>query len=149
MEDTKQSKTVRNIIILIGVVVVAFSILFAGINIGEHKARFAGQFGDNFERNFIGPRGGMGMMGGFFDERLPGGHGAFGEILSIKLPQIVITGPDNLEKIVLISSSTVIRLFRENVRSSNLKVGDSVIIIGNPDAKGEIDARLIRIMPQQ
>jgi hypothetical protein len=151
MENTKQSKTVRNIIILIGVTVVALSILFVGIRIGERKARFAGQFGDNFERNFVGPRGGMmdGMMGGFFSERLPGGHGAIGEILSVNLPQIVITGPDNLEKTVLVGTSTTVRLFQENVQGSQLKVGDFVVVIGDPNSNGQIEARLIRIMPQK
>jgi len=60
------------------------------------------------------PRGGM--MGPL-NETLPGGHGAVGEIISINLPQIIINGPDNLEKIILISASTTIRQFQENIQA--------------------------------
>jgi hypothetical protein len=140
-----ESKKVRGILIGIVVCVILLVILSAGINIGEHKARFAGQFGDNFERNFVGPRDGM--MGGNFGRMMPGGHGTIGEILSINLPQIIVSGPDNLEKTVLISTSTLIRRFQENIKISDLKTGDFVVIIGNPNQNGQIEAKLIRMMP--
>ena len=143
-KNTHQSKTIRGIIIGIGITVLILCILFVGMNIGEHRARFAGQFGDNFERNFMRPRGGM--MGPL-NETLPGGHGAVGEIISINLPQIIINGPDNLEKIILISASTTIRQFQENIQDANLKVGDFVTVIGNPNESGQVEAKLIRIMP--
>jgi hypothetical protein len=84
LKNISESKIVRKVIISIGVVIVILTILFIGINLGEHRARFAGQFGDNFERNFIEPRSGMKnmMLGGM----MPGGHGAVGEILSVNSP---------------------------------------------------------------
>jgi hypothetical protein len=145
-KNIHESKTVRTVVITISIVIIMLILLFVGMNIGTHRARFAGQFGQNYERNFMGPRGGM--MGGFFDnERLPGGHGVIGEILSINLPQIIITGPDNLEKTVLVSTSTVIRQFQTNITSSELKIGDFVVIIGNPNNNGQVEARLVRVMP--
>lgn len=138
LKNIHESKIVRDIIIVIGILIIVLSILFVGINIGEHRARFAGQFGDNFERNFVGPRGGM----------MPGGHGAVGSILSISLPTMIINGPDNLEKTILISTSTLIREFQQNIRGSDLKIGDSIIVIGNPNGNGQIEAELIRIMPK-
>jgi hypothetical protein len=146
LEDIHQSKVVREIIVIIAVVISVLFVLLIGINIGERRARFAGEFGNNFERNFIGPRGGI--MGGFFNQRLPGGHGAIGKIISINLPQMIISGPDNLEKTILVSTSTLIRRFRENIQSAELKVGDFVVAIGDPNNKGQIEAKLIRIMPQ-
>jgi hypothetical protein len=145
-EEIHKSKMVRNIIIGIGIVIVVLGILRIGISVGERRARFVGQFGDNFERNFVGPMGRRGV-GGFLDEGLPGGHGAAGQIVSINLPQIVVTGPDNLEKIVAVGTSTVIRQFQQNIQSTDLKVGDSVVVLGSPDNSGVIDAKLIRIMP--
>jgi len=149
IEDIHNSKTVRDAIIIIGITIVVLGILRVGIGIGERRARFAGQFGDNFERNFLGPRNGMvgGMGGGYFGKMMPGGHGATGEILSIKLPQMIVAGPDNLEKIVLIGTSTLVRRFQENIQSSELKVGDFVVILGNPNDSGQVEAKLIRIMP--
>lgn len=140
-----ESKAVRAVIITIGVIIFVLTILFVGINIGEYRARFAGEFGNNFERNFWGPRG---MMGGYFGRMLPGGHGAAGQILSVNLPQIIINGPDNLEKTVLVGTSTIVRLFQANIQSSDLKAGDFVIVIGNPDSNGQIEASFIRVMPQ-
>ncbi len=146
LEDIHESKIIRDIIIIIGIVIVVLSILFIGINIGERRARFAGQYGDNFERNFVGTRNGM--MGGYFGQMLPSGHGAVGNIVSISLPQIIITGPDNLEKTILVGTSTIVRQFQQNIQSSDLKTGDSVVVIGNPNNSGQIEAALIRVMPQ-
>jgi hypothetical protein len=144
-EDISKSKIVQKTIISIGIVVVVLIILLVGVKIGEHRARFSGQFGDNFERNFMGPK--TGMMGGFLNERSVGGHGVIGNIVSIKLPQLIITGPDNLEKTILVSTSTVIRQFQNNIKNYDLKIGDSVVVIGNPNDKGQVEAKLIRIMP--
>lgn len=147
LKNISESKTVQKIIIIIGIIIVVLGILFVGMNIGERRARFAGQFGQNYERNFLGPRGNM-MGGGYFGMMTPGGHGAIGNILSINLPQIIINGPDNLEKTILISASTTVRQFQQNIQSSDLKVGDSVVIIGNPNNSGQIEAQFIRIMSQ-
>jgi len=145
LKKIHESKTIRDIIIIIGIIIIVLSILSIGMNIGERRARFANQFGSSFERNFMGPEDGMREI--VFGEKMPGGHGAIGEIISISLPQIIITGPDNLEKTVLVSTSTLIRQFRENMQSSQLKAGDFVVIIGNPNESGQIEAKLIRIIP--
>jgi len=148
LKNISESKTARDIIIIIGIVIIVLGILFVGINIGERRARFAGNYGNNFERNFLGSKSGMtGMMERYFGGTMPGAHGSTGEILSVNLPQIIVSGQDNLEKTVLISTSTVIRQFRENMQSSDLKAGDFVVILGDPNDQGQIDAKLIRIMP--
>lgn len=146
MENKNESMLVRNIIIGIGVLILVLGILRIGISLGERRARFAGEFGDNYQRNFIGPMG-RGGIRGFLNEGLPGGHGAVGEIVSINLPKIVVNGSDNLEKIVAIGTSTVMRQFQQNIQSTDLKVGDFIVVLGSPDNQGIIDAKLIRIMP--
>jgi hypothetical protein len=146
LKNISESKVIRDIIIVIGIIIIVLGILFAGMNIGERKARFAGQFGDNFERNLLGPKGGMGGMMGL-GRMEPGGHGAAGEIISIKLPQLVITGPDNLEKTILVNASTTVRQFQQNIQNTDLKTGDFVVVIGDPNDKGQVEAKLIRVMP--
>lgn len=145
-QDAHYSKNVRNVIIGIGILIILLGVLKVGISIGEHRARFAAQFGDSFERNFLGPR--SGMMGVRFAPIMPNGNGAIGEIISLNLPQAVISGPDNLEKTVIIGTSTAIRRFQENIRSADLKTGDWVIVIGNPTDNGQVEAKLIRVMPK-
>ena len=147
-KNIHQSKTVRGVLIGIIICVILLFVFTAGISVGEHRARFAGQFGDNFERNFMGPRERIDMIGGNFDKMIPGGHGAVGKIISLNLPQIIISGPDNLEKTVLVSTSTIIRRFQENISASELQTNDFVVVIGSPDTNGQIEAKLIRIMPK-
>lgn len=129
--------------------VVALIIFQAGQATGFRKAKFAGNFGNNFERNFMGPERGMmdKIESKSFGRIMLGGHGAVGEITSLSLPQIVVLGPDNIEKIVVLSSTTQIHEFSEVKEPSDLKIGVSVVILGSPNESGQIEAKLIRIMP--
>ncbi len=56
--------------------------------------------------------------------------------------------PDNLEKTIYISSRTIIRESRKVITSKILKVDDLVVAIGKPTDKGQIEAKLIRVIPQ-
>lgn len=147
-KNIHQSKTVRGVLIGIIICVILLFVFTAGISVGEHRARFAGQFGDNFERNFMGPKNPE-MFAVMNRNEMPSGHGAVGEIISLKLPQIIVSGPDNLEKTVLVSTSTIIRRFQENISASELQTNDFVVVIGRPDTNGQIEAGLIRIMPKK
>jgi len=146
IRDIHKSKIVRGILIGIGVAVLILIIFQAGMVAGYHKARFGARFGDNFERNLIGPRGG-GFGGKFITRGMPGGHGAAGEIISISLPQIVVAGPDNLEKTILVGTSTRIREFQDEITSDKLKAGNYIVVLGTPNNDGQINAKLIRLMP--
>ncbi len=145
LKSIHPSKTIRGVVIGLVVLIIVLGILQAGIAIGYRQARFAGQFGMNFEKNFIGGRRGMDTV--FFNRELPGGHGTIGEIIGMNLPLIIVTGPDKLEKTIRIGTSTLVRHYHDEIRSSDLKVGDFVVILGNPNDSGQIEARLIRIMP--
>lgn len=145
MDSNHKQKVLKEIVIGIAAIVAVLIILFVGINIGEHRARFVGQYGENYQRNFLGPRGGM--MGGFFNQRAPVSNGAVGEIVSVNLPQLVVSGPDNLEKTILVGTSTVIRQFQQNLNESQLKTGDFITVLGDPNDQGQIVAKLIRVMP--
>lgn len=143
-----QSQSFRGILIGIFIAIVAFIIFQSGVAVGERKASFAHRFGDNFERNFKDPRGGGFMQRGMpLGAEMPGGHGAVGKIVSINLPLIVVAGPDNLEKTVVVSDTTEIREFRDTLKSDQLSVGDFIIVLGTPNGEGQVDAKLIRLAP--
>jgi hypothetical protein len=150
-----KSVTPGKVIGAIIILAVILGIFQAGVFVGFSKASFHYNFGDNYYRNFGQPGGRMersmmkplndiGMR--LMDER-SGGHGTFGKIIKINLPNIVVLGPDNIEKIVLINSTTTIHMGRTQVVTDNLIMDQDIVVLGTPNESGEISANFIRIMP--
>lgn len=142
-----ESKTIMAVV-KVGVTVIAVLIIFqVGQFVGLKRAEFSFRMADNYYNNF--ERKGMmgtparGMMGGFTES-----HGASGKVIRISLPTLTVSTPDNFEKTIYISSSTLIRQFREIIASSSLKVDDFIVVLGKPTENGQIEAKLIRVMQQ-
>lgn len=135
-----QSKKFKGVLYVVGIAFLALLVFRAGVFVGYRKAGFAYRLGDNYYRTFGGH---MGMR----EEEFTSAHGAIGKIIKISLPTLFIEDQDNVEKLILIKDSTAIRKFREEIKSSDLKIDDSIIIIGSPNDKSEIEAKLIRILP--
>lgn len=146
IKDIARSKTLRGVIF--GIILVIFvSLIFqAGVFVGYKKAQFSGRFGDNYSRAF-GSRD-AGMMRGFPQDIFVGGHGSAGQVIRIDLPIIVVADRDNVEKVIKIDDKTVIRNARFPVKVDQLKVGDFITALGSPDEQGQINAKLIRIIPE-
>jgi len=130
------------IIIMVVFIVVAFGV---GVWVGQERAKFSFGWAENYHRNFGGP------MGGFFSN-LPNngfinGHGIFGSVIKVDPTALVIKDAGNVEETVTISSNTTIRNNSGILKPSDLKVGDSVVIIGSPDGQGQIQAEFIRVLP--
>ena len=140
-----QSKTFKIVIWGIGGIIVFLLIFEAGMIVGFKKANFSYQWGENYHLNFAGPRGGF--FKEFSGRDFIGAHGVFGQIIKIDSSTLVIKGRDNVEKIVLIKDSTVIEHFRDTVKITDLKVDDYVVVIGEPNGVGQIEAKFIRILP--
>jgi hypothetical protein len=117
----------------------------AGVEVGYMKAGFNYKFGEGYYRSF--GQGGMHPAG-----LVPGdvgqAHGVTGTIVNINTTGFVIAERDNTEKVVRISDDTIVRVLRGTIPASNLKVGDSVVVLGDPNANAEIEAKLIRVIPQ-
>jgi len=131
-EDIKnvfESKVAFRILAGVGIVLVSLLIFSAGITIGFHKASFGRAWGDNYERNF------------------PNANGAVGKIIKIQLPTIIVQDKDNTEKVILIKDDTKIQKMMSVIKASDLVVDNFVVIIGSPNNQGQIEAKLIRIMP--
>lgn len=146
----KSSKRVRTIVLSLSVLIVALIIFRAGISVGYHKAAFSYRLGENYYYRAFSPNKGPMMGIGFaeFDrDDLTSGHGAIGKIVKINLPTFVVSSPDNIEKIVTINDDTQVRRFRDTASSSDLRLDESVIVIGTPDDNGQIVAKLIRLIP--
>ncbi len=143
-----ESKIVVGVLIGIGALLVLLVVFAAGMNLGFRRASFGDAWQRNYERNFGAMQRGR-LFPGFGPEsgNLPNAYGATGKIVKVSLPVIIVEDKDNTEKTVLIGNGTDIRERRENISSSNLKTGDFVVVIGNPNQNGQIAASLIRVMP--
>lgn len=150
-------KPVKIIACVIGAFLVAIIIFAAGMGVGLRKARYSYQWGQNYERNFLGGRQGMmggnnwggGMMGGIRDQFEGRGfrnaNGLAGTIISIADNNIVVKDKDGKENTVAVTDQTLIRSQRNNLKLSDLKQNDQVVVMGNPGDNGVINATLIRV----
>lgn len=128
---------------LIGIIIVVLIIFSIGVSVGFRKASFGRAWGENYERNF-GMRPDRQMFG---KDNFPNAHGAIGKIIKIELPTIIVQDKGNTEKVILIKDDTQIQKMKSVATENELKIDDFVIIIGNPNEEGQIEAKLIRIMP--
>jgi len=136
--------------IIIGVVAFVVLVLAfgAGMFIGEIKARFSYRWAENYHRNFGGPQNGfMGEL-----KMMPPnsefieGYGAFGQIIKIESSAIIIKGRGDVEKIIVIKDDTVIKRLRNTIKLKDLKIDEYIMVIGDPNDAGQIEAKLIRVL---
>lgn len=146
-----RSKGFKALLTGFGIALAASLIFQAGLFVGYHKAGFSYRMGENYFKTFEGRnRDGFlprmpGMPG--LDRNLTGANGTIGKIIKIDLPVIVVADRDNVEKSVLLLADTAIRKFRDELRASDLKVDDFVVIFGSSNSESQIEAKLIRLMP--
>lgn len=132
----------------------------AGLQTGLRKAKFSFAWGENYERNFTGMHGemgpGMGPRPGFpermgdMKNRFEGrefrnAHGLAGAIISISGNNIVIKDKDNKENTVSVSEKTLIKLGRDDIKITDLKQNDKIVVMGKPGDDGVVNADLIRV----
>ncbi|MBN1325636.1 hypothetical protein JW977_01475 [Candidatus Falkowbacteria bacterium] len=130
---------------IVGGLIILLLVFNIGMNVGFRKAGFSHNWGDNYHRNFAGPR--QGFVGDFRNDDFIQSHGVFGQILKIEGKSLIINSIDNSEKVVNLNNDTIIRHFKDAVELSELKVEDYLVIIGEPNETGQIEAKLIRILP--
>jgi hypothetical protein len=63
----------------------------------------------------------------------------------VSWPSIVIEGADQTEQEVIVTEVTQIRAGRGGATAEQLKPGTMVAVFGIPNAKGQIEAQLIRL----
>jgi len=126
----------------LAVIVGTFSL---GVFVGYHKARFSYAWGENYHNNFGGPRGGL--FQDFSGKEFMDAHGTYGQIVKVDVSILVVKGRDNVEKIVVVSADTSIMSLRNAIKISDLKVNDNIVVIGEPNDQGQIEAKFIRFLP--
>lgn len=144
MKELLHSHRSKKILKSIGLFIIILVSFQAGIMVGFHKAAFSYRFGENYYNEFEGKHHGNDLM---HNERFPDSHGAMGKVVSVHLPSLIIVDPSNTEKVVVLDDDTLVRRYRDTLPQGELKVGDFIVAIGSPNEKGEIEAKLIRLLP--
>jgi hypothetical protein len=136
-------------LLLLIMVLLAFKL---GTVVGSRKADFSCRWSDNYQRNFSGQRGFLPPV--LNDQEFMSAHGLLGEIINIldsdqaqSRAVMVIKDQDQMEKLIAVDQSTIIKRFQDTIKPSELKVGGMVMVIGEPDDSGRISAKLIRVLP--
>jgi hypothetical protein len=154
MDTSKISNFIKSktaVIIIAGLFALAILIgtFSAGVAVGYRKARFSYAWGENYHRNFSGPR--KGFLKDFSEDLMGrdfiGAHGTFGSIINIGDSELIVRGRDNVEKIVVVNSDTDIRRFRDSIQLNDIKLDEPIVVIGEPNDQGQIEAKFIRVMP--
>ena len=140
-----ESRSMKGFVIGVGVCAVIAVIFQAGLMVGFHKAHFSYQWGENYHRNFGGPRGGM--MGDMMDKEFINGHGIGGKIIKIDGQSVIVSGREGKEMVVVVDAGTVIRRMNDTITINDLKVDDRVVVLGDPRDDGQVVAKLIRLIP--
>jgi hypothetical protein len=147
-DKSKNSKLFFDVLCVLFIFLVAGIIFFAGMSIGFRKASFARSWGEHYRENF-----GFGrprvpfMQGGGMMNNFPNTNGAVGKIIKLDLPDFIVQDKENTEKVISVLSDTQIRKGSGIISGKDLKVDDFVVVIGAPNEKGKIAAKLIRLLP--
>jgi len=138
------------VVLLLGAILIAVISFAIGMGVGLHKAKFSYRWGENYERNFIGPPppGPMGSFRDFEGRGFRNGHGVAGEIVSVTDNNILIKDREGKENTVAVTDKTIIKKFREDLKIGDLKQGDQIVVVGSPGDNGAIDADIIRVFAQ-
>jgi len=156
MQEIIKSKKFKIIVAIMGVILVALVSFATGITVGLHKAKFSNHFGENYEKNFMGPRpemgrpmGPMGAIGekinDFEGRGFRNAHGLAGTVISVTDNSLVIKDRDNKENAVAITDKTMLKSGRDDIKISDLKQNDNIVVMGQPSENGTINADLIRV----
>jgi hypothetical protein len=140
-----QTKTFRGILYGVGVAAVAFALFGVGNLVGYRRASFAYGWGESYHRNFGGPQGGF--LQPPMGNEMPNPHGTFGRVVRVEPPMFIVAGDDGIEKSVAVTSGTSIRRLSDAIGIDDLVIGDYVVVVGQPNAQGQIEAGLVRVVP--
>jgi len=140
-----ESKSFRGLLIGLALLIIFLIAFRAGMSVGFRKADFSYRYGDNYFPNFTGQKNGF--RGGLEGREYLNAHGLIGRIIKLDNGSLVIADRDGQEKIVLAQPDTAVAHFRDTIKFGDLKIDDFIIVIGDPNPSGQIEAKFIRVMP--
>lgn len=126
-------------VVIMGELITGLLIFHAGIAYGERHV---------FSRMSVAQHGPIPQFGFLSHSFIPQGHGAVGVITAITLPTFSVQTRDGEVETVTVASSSMVRGFNPNMTITDLRVGQHVTILGEPENNTEqFNARFIHILP--
>lgn len=126
--------------------VVLLLVFKAGLDLGLRKGAFTCQWSENYHKNFGGPPPG-GLLQMIDRDDSVQAHGVFGTVIQTATGTLIVKQNDGVEKLVNVGDDTVIQLMRQRVPIGEVHVSETVVVIGEPNEQGQIDATFVRILP--
>lgn len=137
-----RANKVNAAIAITGTIALVFVIFALGIYVGYRKAMFASDRGASYDRSVFGGTPPW-LAGG-----MPGSaHGVIGTVVDVATTSLVVEDGNSDEEWVEVPSTTIIRMYDRTMGEDGMQVGERVVVIGQPGADGEIQARFIRVFP--
>lgn len=141
-----ESNNFKKIIFALLVIFVLIFVFELGVVSGFKKATFRHNWGDNYENNF-GPKRDLPPFVKDNIKDMPNANGAIGKIIKIDLPNIVVLDKDKTEKVIVVNDKTNILERKDKINKDFLTLDKYIIVIGEPNELGQIEAKLIRVIP--
>lgn len=143
-----ESKHLNKLLIVLTTIVILVFVFSVGVFIGHEKCRFSRNWGENYYRNIMGAGGfgGPGMMD--FNRPDFNARGGLGQIIKIDGNNLVIKDKASVEKTILITDKTIITKNNQNIKIADLEIDDKIVLIGRPNNQGQIEPKLIRVLPE-
>lgn len=145
MKKVFGAKIVKTAILVLGLLIVFLFVFWSGMMVGFRKAGFNYQLGQNYHELFEGPE--RRLSRDVKGRNFMNANSAVGSVIKIDTSTLIIKGDDGMEKSILISDKTLVRRFQDTILPSDIKVDEKVVVLGAPSSTGQIEARLIRVMP--
>ena len=149
-EDAKSFLESKKIARIMAAVIIMAGIIFVfhiGEEFGYKKAELMDQVSGNYYKTFgPGDPRKTGPLGYLFDDQT-GTHGVAGKVANVTAGKIVVEDNEGIEKTVTTDSDTIIKKQRNTISINDIQPDDFIVVIGSPNANGEIDAKIIRVVP--
>ena len=145
VETRHPHKIFKPLILTLIAVIILLAVYQAGVFVGYRKATYSFRWSQNYHQMFAGPP--QGFIGDVQGQAFMDAHGIFGPVLRADPTDLIIQDKDQMEKVIHIDPTTSIIRLHDIVSATSIQTNDRVVIIGQPDDRGEIDAKLIRVFP--
>ena len=138
------SRTFKYLVFSLAELIILLGVFSLGLNVGFRKAGYTYSWVANYPGNFGAPATPAAPQSGQFFNA----HGVYGEILSNNGGGLIIKDSDGNEKTVMLAPGATIRQNYQTIQLQNLKPSEEIVVIGEPNDQGQIQAKFIRILDQ-
>lgn len=142
--ESKKTAHLMTVILVIACTIIVFHV---GEEFGYKKYEIMNRMSGGYYKTFgPGDNRRMGPLGYLFDDQT-NTHGVSGKVINVTADKILVEDDEGIEKNVLVDNKTIIKKQRLSIKESEIKIDDFIIVIGSPTSDGQIDAKIIRILP--